>query len=108
MRSFKSFVNESVPPTKRFFKIHGNYCGPGNRGGKPTDKLDRACMRHDSGYHKAKSQDKDTAKKTKQKADHHFIKRVDKIAKDKSHPFMTRIKARAASAYFKTKNKLGK
>lgn len=30
--------------------IHGNYCGPGNRGPKfrPIDALDRACMHHDS------------------------------------------------------------
>lgn len=32
--------------------IHGNYCGPGNRGPafKPIDALDAACMRHDACY----------------------------------------------------------
>ena len=30
--------------------IHGNYCGPGNRGPafKPIDALDAACMHHDA------------------------------------------------------------
>ena len=30
--------------------FHGNYCGPGNKGGHPApiDALDRACMHHDA------------------------------------------------------------
>jgi hypothetical protein len=32
------------------FLIHGNYCGPGNRGPRyrPIDALDRACAHHDA------------------------------------------------------------
>lgn len=104
MKTFRQFVSESVPPTKKFRKFHGNYCGPGNQGGKPVDKLDRACMRHDSQYHKAKSLDKNKAAELRKKADHHFAKRADRVASDKSHPLSTRVKAKMASAYFKTKN----
>jgi hypothetical protein len=37
-------------PTPKFYKIYGNYCGPGNRGGDPIDGLDAACMKHDKCY----------------------------------------------------------
>ena len=28
--------------------MHGNYCGYGNRGGRPVDALDDACRKHDN------------------------------------------------------------
>ncbi|WP_414054609.1 phospholipase A2 family protein [Macrococcus equi] len=32
--------------------IYGNYCGKGNKGGKPIDDLDAICKRHDQCYEK--------------------------------------------------------
>lgn len=45
-----------LKPTEKFYRIHGNYCGPGNRGGQPVDSIDSACRLHDvcymiNGYH---------------------------------------------------------
>lgn len=45
-----------LKPTEKFYRIHGNYCGPGNRGGSPVDKIDAMCQLHDvcymiNGYH---------------------------------------------------------
>ena len=35
------------------FPIHGKYCGPGHSGpGKPIDRLDAVCQKHDYCYHK--------------------------------------------------------
>lgn len=37
-------------PARRALLIHGNFCGPGNRGPghPPIDALDRACAHHDA------------------------------------------------------------
>lgn len=45
-----------LKPTEKFYRIHGNYCGPGNRGGQPVDAIDSVCRLHDvcymvNGYH---------------------------------------------------------
>jgi hypothetical protein len=45
-----------LKPTEKFYRIHGNYCGPGNRGGEPVDTIDAGCQLHDvcymvNGYH---------------------------------------------------------
>lgn len=40
----------AIDPGRDALLIHGNFCGPGNRGPQamPIDALDRACMRHDA------------------------------------------------------------
>lgn len=48
--------NQCASGTITQFKlpIYGNWCGPGHGGGKPVDRLDYCCMRHDlcyKGYH---------------------------------------------------------
>lgn len=48
-RELARYVGE-LEPTRRFLRIHGNYCGPGNRGGEPVDELDLACQLHDVCY----------------------------------------------------------
>jgi hypothetical protein len=94
-------LNETpVNPTKRFIPVHGNYCGPGNRGGKPVDDLDKACFRHDCEYDRSYHEDEPTRTERQLKADEHFVKRVIKIAADKSLPKMVRLKAYAAAKYF--------
>ena len=39
-----------IDPARRALLIHGNFCGPGNRGPghPPVDALDRACAHHDA------------------------------------------------------------
>lgn len=37
-------------PAQAGMLVHGNWCGPGNRGLPPVDQLDAACMRHDACY----------------------------------------------------------
>jgi hypothetical protein len=92
-----------IPATKRFLKFHGNYCGPGNRGGNPVDDLDAECKKHDTGYHYTRN---DPAAKTKRlKHDAHLVKAASSIASDKSKDLKQRIKAKMVSSYFKTKIK---
>jgi len=50
---FTATAQEIVPPGPSGpggFLIHGNFCGPGNRGPgyPPIDALDRACAHHDA------------------------------------------------------------
>lgn len=40
----------SLKPTPKFKRVYGNYCGRGNRGGKPIDAVDAECRRHDVCY----------------------------------------------------------
>lgn len=45
--------NGSSTKKKKKWPIYGNYCGPGHSGlGKPIDRLDAACARHDDCYHR--------------------------------------------------------
>jgi len=95
-----------LSPTTRFRSIHGNYCGTGNRGGMPTDKLDRACFHHDVGYKKSRElPDKDAALAARVIADTRFMDRVNKIQHDKSYSASVRFKARIFGNYFKIKNR---
>lgn len=90
-------------PTRPFKKIHGNYCGKGNQGGEPVDALDHACKKHDTGYHYTENHPrKDQLRK---KHDASFVKHVDSIAKDKSTPLTTKLKAHVIKHYFKRKLK---
>ena len=96
-----------IPPTKKFRSFHGNYCGKGNRGGIPVDRLDKACLRHDVEYHKSyKDPDRQSAKQTRANADAHFVTRTTEIAKDKSNATLVRFKARVAATVFGLKRKM--
>lgn len=45
--------NGSSTKKKKKWPIYGRYCGPGHSGpGKPIDRLDAACARHDDCYHR--------------------------------------------------------
>lgn len=103
MVSFKQFLSEGdlspIPVTKKFRCLHGNYCGPGNRGGAPVDALDAVCQKHDVGYHYTKNPSH------RLKHDHKLIKAVDEISKDKKHSLKLRVKAKMVGAYFKHKMK---
>jgi hypothetical protein len=101
----KNVLHENpLSPTTRFYQFHGNYAGPGNRGGMPVDKLDRAAFHHDVAYHRSRSlPDKKEALAKRLKADHHFVGRLQKIVADKSHPRNVRIKAVVAHAFFVSK-----
>lgn len=86
-----------IPKTDRFIRFHGNYCGPGNRGGDPVDDLDHACMKHDVGYHYTP----DPAKRLKHDAS--FIKKVHAISTDTNQPRAVRVKAKMIKSYFQWK-----
>ncbi len=91
-----------IPKTDKPNLFHGNYGGKGNRGGEPVDKLDQAFQKHDTGYH-------DTPDSKKRlKHDKSLVKATSSIAKDKSQPIKTRVKAGMATALFKTKLALKK
>ena len=87
-------------PKKPFLRYHGNYCGPGNRGGAPIDDLDRACQKHDIGYHHT------TKRRDRVQHDRSFVHAADSIARDKTKNLHQRVKAKAASLFFKARNVL--
>jgi len=103
MKTFKQFMSEgpmSPMPAEKGLKrnfFHGNYGGFGNRGGKPTDKLDAEFQKHDTGYHYSKKPS------DKKKHDAALVKSTGKLVKDKTLPVTTRAKAGLAHAYFRTK-----
>lgn len=86
-----------IPKTDKPNTFHGNYGGKGNRGGEPVDKLDHVFKKHDTGYHHTPDP------KKRLKHDRSLVKATSSIAKDKSHPVKTRVKAAMATALFKTK-----
>lgn len=94
-------LNEApIKPTARFVPFHGNYCGPGNRGGRPIDALDKACFRHDCEYDRSYNEDAALRLTRQIKADLHFIERTLKVAADKSISKIVRLKAFTAAKYF--------
>jgi hypothetical protein len=103
---FSDFLSEGplspIPKTDKPNLFHGNYGGKGNRGGEPVDKLDQAFQKHDTGYHYTPDS------KKRLKHDKSLVKATSSIAKDKSQPIKTRVKAGMASALFKTKLALKK
>lgn len=103
MKSLRTILEgplPKIPVTKEPNMFHGNYGGKGNRGGEPTDELDKVFQRHDVGYHHTKD-------KTKRLVhDNALIRDTEKIAANKEHPLHIRIKAKMAATLFKTKLKL--
>ena len=85
-----------LPKTKKFHKIYGNYRGKGNQGGKPVDRIDAACKRHDLCYYSGGN---------KRVCDRKLVRSVDKQrASGKLNKRQT-VASKAISTYFKTKNK---
>jgi hypothetical protein len=102
-----TLLENPLEPTKRFFRFHGNYAGPGNRGGLPIDKLDRAAFHHDVAYnYSRKLPDRAVAFAHRLKADGHLVGRLDKLARDKTQTRAVRIKSIVAKAFFASKLKL--
>ena len=101
MLSFDEFLAEGplkpIPKTEKPNSFHGNYGGKGNKGGEPTDSLDHIFQKHDTGYHHTPKEHH------RDKHDHALIKATDKLAADRSEKLLHRIKAKMASAFFKTK-----
>lgn len=80
--------------------FHGNYCGPGSRGGDPTDDLDRACMLHDLEYDRSRRMDEDSRLSVQVKADLYFVCRATRLSQDRSKSRRLRLKAAIAARYF--------
>lgn len=100
-RDPRAELNETpLQPSEKFVCFHGNYCGPGNRGGKPIDELDRACFKHDCEYDKSYKDEGDTRRRRQNIADIHFVKRCLKVAQDRNTKLSIRIKAKIAAKYF--------
>lgn len=90
----------AIPPTKRFIRLHGNYCGPGNRGGVPIDCLDGICYSHD--YHYELSYGKQGLDRIarQRKADLRLIRAAFRIARDCDQRWVVRLKAVIVALYF--------
>ena len=93
-------VEAPIGPTAVFIPVHGNYCGPGNRGGAPIDDLDKACFKHDCEYDRSYKEQDPNKTERQIEADRHFVRRVLKVAQDPSKPKMVRLKVYAAAKYF--------
>lgn len=89
----------SLPKTKKFQRIHGNYCGKGNQGGKPVDRIDSACKRHDMCYHSGQN---------KKICDRRLVKSVNTIRKSPKLTKKQRLAGTAISMYFSNKLKKNK
>lgn len=89
-----------IAPTPVFVPYHGNYCGPGNRGGVPVDQLDKACFRHDCEYDRSYRETGPQRLHRQIAADLHFIARALKVAADKKVKKTVRLKAFVAAKYF--------
>ena len=96
----KRLLEAPVKPTDAFIPVHGNYCGPGNRGGAPVDELDKACFRHDCEYDRSYKEQEPERTERQLKADEHFAERATKVAANKSLPKLVRLKAYVAAKYF--------
>lgn len=98
IRAFSETKNElGERPRDKYLRIklkmyHGNYCGKGNNGGKPIDKLDAACKAHDECYEKYGW--------GKCKCDLPFIAKTIEISKNKKYSKKYRNKARNAAILF--------
>lgn len=91
----KNLMSENGQPSLERAKrimFHGNYCGKGNNGGKPKDKLDAACKRHDECYARYGW--------GKCKCDKPFIKAAHSIAQNKKYSKKYRKKAARAAILF--------
>lgn len=83
-------------PTTKFRKVYGNYCGKGNRGGRPVDAVDAACRQHDICYHKGRY---------KKSCDEKFVNNLAKLNKLGSKQ---KAAKKVMSAYFKTKGRISR
>jgi len=93
--SYNYFAREGEYTPKAFLKYHGRYCGKGNLGGKPQDRLDAACKKHDECYAKHGW--------GKCKCDYPFVLSALSIAKNTKYSKKYRAKAKGAAYLFGVK-----
>ncbi|MBM6628760.1 hypothetical protein JTF04_03620 [Mammaliicoccus vitulinus] len=93
--SYNNFARESDYTPKAFPMYHGRYCGKGNLGGKPKDRLDVAYKKHDNCYAKYGW--------GKCKCDYPFVVSALSIAKNKKYSIKYRAKAKGAAYVFGVK-----
>lgn len=96
--SFWERLAHSYP---RALFYHGNYCGPGNRGGEPTDALDAACLLHDREYEGTLRLSLRERLGRQIRADLRFACRAARIAASPATSRILRAKALLASLYFR-------
>lgn len=94
--SLKKRSRISLPKTKKFHKIYGNYCGKGNQGGKPIDRIDSACKRHDMCYYSGEN---------KRVCDRRLVNSVRKSQASGKLNGRQKIASKAISTYFNRKLK---
>lgn len=94
--ALRNYNKTALPKTSKFQRIHGNYCGKGNQGGKPVDRIDSACKRHDLCYHTGRN---------KRLCDKRLIKSVNNIQKSTKLTRKQRLAGTAISMYFSNKLK---
>ncbi|MBA8770864.1 hypothetical protein [Staphylococcus coagulans] len=94
--SYNQMASDNQQTDYAFIKYHGRYCGYGNLGGKPQDKLDAACKRHDECYAK---NGWGTCK-----CDYPFVVSALSIATNKKYSYGYRLKAQGAAYTFAVKS----
>ena len=94
--SYNAFDNQEKYTPKTFPMYHGRYCGKGNLGGKPKDRLDAACKKHDECYAKHGW--------GKCKCDYPFVLSALSIAKNKKYRKAYRLRAKGAAYVFGVKS----
>ena len=90
----------TLPITKRFIRLHGNYCGPGNRGGVPIDRLDEVCYSHDYHYEISYGKQGPDRIARQRRADRRLVRAASIIARDCRHCWVVRLKAGLVALYF--------
>lgn len=98
---YLSRLEELIHSRIRFPFFHGNYCGPGSRGGDPVDELDEACRDHDDDYDRSQGLDLRERLCIQIKADLYFMCRAARVATNRSNRLGLRLKALVAARYFR-------
>lgn len=95
MRLYELVIPPGFGPTKRFYKFHGRYCGPGNKGLDPDDPVDAACQEHDVCYF--------VDGRYNPACDRIFIKHLEGLLNGTELTKHQRMKAAAMRAFFRLK-----
>lgn len=95
-KALRSRGKIKLPKTKKFQQIHGNYCGKGNKGGKPVDRIDSACKRHDICYYSGTN---------KRVCDRRLVRSMNKVQNSSKLTRKQRITGKVISTYFSRKLK---
>ena len=82
------------------------YCGPGNKGGAPTNALDSACKAHDDAYKSKRDYLPVVQSERSRQADRTIAQDARKVANDPNASRLTRVEARVVAKFFETKTKV--